>query len=121
MIVSTLLHQNIQMASRFSSTWFVPSLLLLSKTEPEKATRYKDLLEDHLHQDFKSYRPQTILLFNDSYQDINLLNLYHGDPLQDYITTHYRQEESVSFSLNEERFNDEGHVIYDVYLRKKGL
>ncbi len=118
-IVPNCYYHDIQLAHRFASTWFVPILFYALETKMEKAPAYKKMLGDYVLEDLQKYQPRILLLFSDEYEKQNLLNLYQGDPLSEYIHTYYNKGESLSLSLGPLFFYDRNFYIYDVYTKKE--
>lgn len=113
--------------SRFTSLWFLPTILEEEKQGNPEALRLKHKYTAMLVEDFEKFKPDMmILLQGPRYKDIpyEFIAYFSDDPQFRAQINHYEQVDEVSFSRGIYApgmlsiFTDEKPVTYKIYKRK---
>ena len=118
MIISAALYQNIQIASRFSSSWFNPALILAEQKKSKNVSNYKSILGGYILKDLESYKPKTLLLFREEDNKAALLRVFDATHLDKYINEYYQKSGEQSFLIGKDLFLEKEEIVFNVYKRR---
>lgn len=122
------IYHNAFHASRFTSLWFLPKILVGEKNGDPRALSLKKQYTSMIVDDFRKYKPDILIIMSGTgFQDISyeFIDYFSSDPDFRKEAEHYKRVDTISFNRNiyfpgtVSFFSNEPPVLYDVYKRQE--